>query len=684
MFCAVVFFDVPVARQVFGFLFLTFVPGAIIIYTLEMKGLSKLEKLLVSVGASIAFLMFTGFLLNELSGAAGFYRPLQLLPLTGVLLAFAIFGCVVIRSKKVYAGFWHFEDLRHNLYLVLLLVLPLLSIIGAFLVNAHGSNILLLFELILIPSLFGILVISKKARSTKLYVVTVFAIAVALVYHTSLISNYVFQYGSDGLSEYAVFRFTATNQHWSIANPGEYGRYYSMLSITILPTFYSSVLNIDPTLLFKMISPLILAFIPLCLYQIWQKYVGMKYAFVAAFLFMAQQTFYTEMLGLNKQIVAELFFALLLIAILNGEIKPLSKMVLFTVFGFGLIVSHYGISIIFLSFASVTFAYSYITKRTSKVSAFMIASFSVVMFSWYIYTSRSATFESILQFGNYILAGLGDFLNPAARGGTVLLGLGVGSAPTVWNTLGRAFAYATEILIVLGLVGLITKRLKSRFDNDYMTFTAMAIALLMALIIVPVLANTLNMTRFYHILLFFLAPLCVLGAEFLGNLFSKHKELLISVLLLIILVPYFLFQTNFIYEVTKSDSYSVSLSGYRMDPSRLYGQFQYIDAYNVFGVEWISRNTNPELVQVYADASSGYAVLMSYGMLNRSRLTVLSNVTTTISEGIVYLNTLNVVYGIVFRSSDPSFNVTEIYPILDNLSTIYSNGNCVVFENTGQ
>jgi uncharacterized membrane protein len=679
----VVFFDVPVARQALGFLFLTFVPGAIIIYLLDLRELSKLEKFLISVGASIAFLMLAGFLLNGLSEVAGFYRPLQTLPLMSVLIVFAIVGGIAIWLKKDYVNSFHLESLRHDLRVLLLFGLPVLSIVGALFVNAYGNNMILLFELILISSLFGILAISKEAKSTKLYVVAIYAIAVALFYHSSFISNYIFHYGSDGLSELAAFRFTATSQHWGMPNLGGFviERFYSMLSITILPTFYSSVSNIDSTMFFKVMYPLFFALVPLCLYQIWQKYVGMKYAFVATFVIMAQQTFYTEMLGVNRQIVAELFFALLMLVVLNDKIRPSSKVVLFLVFAFSLVVSHYSLAVIFISFAAVIFVYSYVTKQTSRVSAFIIASFSIIMFSWYIYTSRSTVFESIIVYGNYIREGFGDLFNPTARGGTVLLGLGLGSVPTIWNSIGRAFAYATEILIVIGFIGLLTKKVKSGFDNDYKILIVMAMANLAALIIVPVLANTLNMTRFYHILLFFLAPVCVLGAQFIVNVFSKRHAALISVLLVAILVPYFLFQTNLIYEVAKSDSYSVPLSGYRMDPSRLYGQFQYINAFNAFGVEWVIKYANIELGQVYAD-TSGSGISIGVSLLNASRWVPLSNVTTVISDGIVYLNTLNVVSGIVYRGDQP-FNVTQIYPVLGNLSMIYSNGNCAVLKNTG-
>jgi uncharacterized membrane protein len=453
-----------------------------------------------------------------------------------------------------------------------------------------------------------------------------------------------------------------------------------MLSITILPTFYANLLNLDPIILFKTVYPLIFALVPLCLYQLWQKYIGAKFALIAAFLFMAQQTFYSEMLGLNRQIVAELFFALLLLVILNKALKPASKAALFTIFSFGLVVSHYGLSEIFLFFAIAAFVYAFITKRqTSRVTLFSIVSFPVMMFFWYIYTSGSAVFDSILQFSNYVFSQFGDFLNPASRGQTVMLGLGLESAPTIWNTISRVFAYSVEILIVVGFVILITKKVKSNFDKDYMIFTFIATAFLGALIIVPGLANTLNMTRFFHILLFFLAPLCVIGGYFLASLVSKRRKLVGSVLLVAVLVPYFLFQVGFIYEVTGSDSWSVPLSGYRMQTSRLYGQFGYIDAYSVAGAQWLSKNVNTSGPTLYSNGPSRFNVLTCYGLVYRGYISEVNNVTIMSNGSTLFLSTFETQEGVI-SSGAYSWNLTNLSFNLTDLSKVYTNGRCEIYQ----
>jgi uncharacterized membrane protein len=71
-----VFVDVPVARQVIGFIYLSFIPGLIIVKLLKLDELERLEIVLFSIGISVAFLMFAGLLINTLFPLFGVSEPL--------------------------------------------------------------------------------------------------------------------------------------------------------------------------------------------------------------------------------------------------------------------------------------------------------------------------------------------------------------------------------------------------------------------------------------------------------------------------------------------------------------------------------------------------------------------------------------------------------------------------------
>jgi uncharacterized membrane protein len=133
-----------------------------------------------------------------------------------------------------------------------------------------------------------------------------------------------------------------------------------------------------------------------------------------------------------------------------------------------------------------------------------------------------------------------------------------------------------------------------------------------------------------------------------------------------------------VYEITKSDSYSISLSGYRMSPLRLYYNLGYIDTYSVFGAEWTATNVNLNST-IYSDVPSDSYVLPIYGM--RLGTQVLTNSTSVQNGGVIYLGTLNVVYGKIVGETY-TWNSTNLSPVFDGLSLVYNNGGSEVYQNT--
>ena len=682
---AAVFFDIPVARQVLGFVYFTFLPGFLILKLLKLNDLDRLETILFSVGLSIAFLMIAGLLVNEFSLLFGVSQPLSLVPLMIVLNSLILVSGVLVYLKSERVEIWNSEPIKKSPFVLLCLCLPILSIIGTTWVKTYENNLILLLMIITIALLFSVGILSKRFLPPQLYPLAVVMIAISLLYHSSLISNYMIHFGSDIPGEVFAFKIVENNAHWSPVNPypGDLsvGRTYGMLSVTILPSIYSKLLNLDIIWAFKTLYPLIFSLVPLGLYKIWSKIINAKYAFVSAFLFMAYNVFYTEILGLNKQMIGELFFVLLLLVILNKKIRPVNKTLCFLIFGFALIVSHYALAEIFLFLISFVFISSIIMKKPSRnITLTMVLCFFVIMFSWYLYTSSSAVFDAFSSFGEYVYGQLGEFFNPVARGQTVLRGLGMEAPPSIWNMISRIFAYLTQALIVVGFAGVIAKRIEFHFDMEYFLLNLFSVMFLAALILIPGLANTLDMTRFYHILLFFLAPLCILGAEMIVKIVSKRKtEVIVSILLLMVLVPYFLFQTGFVYEVTGSDSWSVPLSKYRMPALRLYGQLGYTTAYSISGAQWFSNNVAVEYTQIYADFWSRRTELRGYGSVYIEYVETLSNTTKMTTNGIVYLSSLNTIEETVV-GNNYLWNSSEL-GFLSDLNTIYSNGGCEVYKN---
>ncbi|HSV49707.1 MAG TPA: DUF2206 domain-containing protein, partial [Candidatus Acidoferrales bacterium] len=340
---------------------------------------------------------------------------------------------------------------------------------------------------------------------------------------------------------------------------------------------------------------------------------------------------------------------------------------------FGLIFSHYALAEIFLFLVLAAWATStfYLRRPSFNLQASMIIFFFVAMFVWYIYTSGAVVFDSFMSFTGYISAQLGDFFDPASRGTTVLAGLGLAESPSFLNTVSRGFAYLTEIFIVLGVIALFRKKIPFHFSRDYIVFSVLTVVFLVLLTLVPGLANALSMTRFYHILLMILAPFCVIGMWMVAEYFGKRrKQLLFTVLVVGVLVPYFLFQTNFVYEVAGTQSWSIPLSGYRMDPTQLYGSYGYIEGYSVHGATWVSKFV-PYEYKLVAD-NSIYTALPAYGLVYRGFMKALQNDTYLLEGEFVYLSYISINY------EQQSSNGTAPR-VVNQTSIIYSNGGSEVY-----
>ena len=122
----------------------------------------------------------------------------------------------------------------------------------------------------------------------------------------------------------------------------------------------------------------------------------------------------------------------------------------------------------------------------------------------------------------------------------------------------------------------------------------------------------------------------------------------------------------------------MSLSKYRMSALQVVN-FGCIDAYSVFGTQWLSNNVAVGHGQIYADLYSRLNELRCYGVVYTGYVELLSNTTEVKPNGIVYLSSLNVYEEMVVRGSR-LWNLSELH-FLHDLNKIYSNGGSEVYKN---
>ncbi len=359
----VIVLDIPFVRPICGFLFFTTIPGLLIIYAMRPTKIGLLKTGVMAVGLSLLFLIFAGLFFNIVYYAAGITTPLSvpyLLPsLSFVLFLLAIVAYRLNRADRPFVTIPNLPSLlNENGDLPLLLIpslFPFLAIFGTYLMNTQQNNGILIALLLLIPSYVVALVVLQGRRNIApvVFPVTILMISSALLLMVGLTSNYLV--GADVQSEYLVYQHVVSVQHWSILTNLAYTPLAATLGTSLLPAVYELITGISGVYMFKLLLQLICSVSPLVVYVIARKYLTAAYAFLASFLFMAQEQFIVGIQSAVREEIALLFFALAFMVLLADDLKGQLKTLLFLLFATGAILTHYttgGILILVLLIAN--------------------------------------------------------------------------------------------------------------------------------------------------------------------------------------------------------------------------------------------------------------------------------------------------------------------------------------------
>jgi uncharacterized membrane protein len=299
----------------------------------------------------------------------------------------------------------------------------------------------------------------------------------------------------------------------------------------------------------------------------------------------------------------------------------------------------------------------------------MVMIFATITFAWYIYTTSSITFGDLIRNIDYVTSNLiEDFFNPDARGARVLEATGfILGAESFWRSIGRYVFYLSELLVLIGFTKTFLRERKLFFRKDYNIAASINLLLLIGCIAIPNLAETFNVSRFYHITLFFLAPFCVEGIRFMLKFvlgIRKRKASLFITTFFFLL--FFMFQTGFTYELASEDSWSLAISGYRFDQSKLEKMSVIFDS-EIYGAKWLSRYGNSQK-PVYSYIND--AKLLLYGSRDISPVILVRDSNVISEDSYTYLRLW----------IDNTFNITSSYPILYSNDLIFSTGSCQIYS----
>jgi uncharacterized membrane protein len=688
-------FNIPILRQFLGFLYLSFIPGLVILKALHVNQRSVTHIFLFSVGLSLAFVMFIGLLLDWILPLIGLSAALNTFNL---IITVTILEFILLLTRQLYPS-------KDSLFvkpkfvasksLLLIVSVPLCSILGAILVDYYANNLLLLFTFVMICALFLLSAFGKI--SPRLYPLVIVAIALALLFQNTVANHYL--NGFDIHLEYYLAQITKNNQYWnpSLMSTIEGSNFNTMLSITILPTIYSNVLNLNIFYVYTIIYPLLFSLVPLALYQVYEGHFGSRFAFWSAFLFVSSYVFYVDMTYLARQMIAELFFVLIFLLLLERGTKRNSTntQVMLIVFAFATVVSHYSTAFIcifyLLFFSSVS-----IRNSTTRSRIVYLSLFACITFSWYIFVSNSTPVVSLVHFGQVVTSSFQDFFVAQSKNPVLSFALGT---PSLVNEISRIVFLLINALIAIGILGSFVVRKGVTFSKEFFAISVMGALLIFASIGLPNFAAGLTIGRTFQLALFFTAPFLVVGSQFIFRIATKltcsiRKMRLTRlhwtsirlgpILLVTLLIIYLLFQSGVVNELAGGVPTSLSLT---IDKGRLIqaGNIGAFDAFtfagDVYGARWLSNHTILGST-LCSDQVSSKQVLVSYGMINPLNITVLSNNSTIPENSYIYLRTLNVVYGIFEDANGGIRNITEFSKILTLTDTVYSNGESEVLLST--
>ena len=396
---------------------------------------------------------------------------------------------------------------------------------GIVFVNFWSNNFLLMLFLFLI-SIVPILVLMEKIPK-RCYPLIIYLISLGLLFHISLFSKSVV--GTDIFGEVYLSNTVYNNQFW-VYSTGNIVN--SALSVALLPAVYAKVCNLNIVAYFKVISPFFFSLVPVGLYYLYgvafnQNQLNKKEIFLSVFFVIAMSQFYMIIAGIGKQQLAELFYILILILIID-DIKDKAHNFLLVLFSISLIFSHYSMAIIFLIFITLFFILDHIIIMKEhlkpKISSTYVLLFLVLTMAWILYTSNASIMGVMVSIGKAFLDSFNYFLQPETSASVQIL---TKSSLNMTHMIYRYLYYLFILFIMLGglkLLSTIFKRLNSSENfkiSKYELLTMINFLMLIFFVLVPVISYKFGFERSFQIIILVIAPLMILGFKNIIEMICK-------------------------------------------------------------------------------------------------------------------------------------------------------------------
>lgn len=673
-----IFLNIPLLRQVLAFLCFTIIPGLLILHILKLNKIEFLKKIVLSIGLSIAFLMFIGFFINQLYLIFGFSEPLSTFSLViSFTFILVILAFIAYKRNKNDFDLSEVFNIKLNFKkdllispLIFPLFFPFLAVFGTYLMNTEGNNIILMTMIFLIPIYVAFIVYLRNRIPKVTYPVAILAIGIAIILMHGLTSHYLI--GRDVHYEYYAFRVVANHLYWSMSN--YHSSLTACLSTSLLPAIYWSLMDIKKLYVYKLVYQIIWAFTPLVCYIMFKKYMGELYAFLASFFFIAQLSFFSIMSAMRTEL-AVFFFAFAMMVFFDDEMDKLSKRALFLIFMFAVIVSHYSTSYIFFIMIFVLWLVIVPMKNFFKskysISTTVIILFFGGIFLWYSQLTSTAFTGSVL-FVEETFANLANMFIAESREMGLIQPL-TGNVQNIPEGVSVVVQWIIFIFIFVGAFDLIKayKNKNTSFEAEYILITFVSLCLLALMVILPFISIGYGADRTYQQSLVLLSPAFIIGGTAICKYIRRPQFILL--LIMIVIIAQFFCATQVVYQ-----AFGIPHSECLNREGDAYGEL-YIHDQEVIGAKWLCGH-RVKKSRIYTDVDGGSRLMLNRGKLPINRGSFAQN--ETVKDGYLYLRHANVVEGKVYTTSyhKDIKNMTEYLHQFVGRNKIYNNGGSEVYR----
>jgi len=324
------------------------------------------------------------------------------------------------------------------------------------------------------------------------------------------------------------------------------------------------------------------------------------------------------------------------------------------------------------------FAFNPVQSKLAEksISSIYLLLFVVFTLTWYINISSSSAFESIIYIGKHITTTIfSEFLNPESVQGLEVMGI---KTSTPLQYIHMIMNYLNQIFIIIGVFVLLLFK-DFKFEKEYTAFSVVDLTILFAAMSVPLFASSLNISRLYHITLFFLAPFTIIGIiklfkilhKRLGNEWTDENTIKLIKLISIYFVMFFLYQIGFIYQIAGEKSNSISLNA-TMD-------YPLFNEQEIQGAKWLYGIKGTNII--YAD-DYRYLLLESFNLTQSNKFKPDFNLIS--KNSYIFLGTWNILKKeIIVRTKGGVIGAREYINSEDFINyrnKIYANGGTQIYS----